>query len=997
MPPAIPLATYRLQLTADFNFEKAAEVVPYLKALGITHLYASPFMKARKGSSHGYDVVDHTKLNPELGGEAGFAKLSEALRAHDLGLILDFVPNHVGVHFADNPWWLDMLEWGPASPHASAFDIDWEQLPYRKRGGVLLPILGSSYGEALERGDIELRYDASEGSFSCWYFEHRLPIAPERYGEVLRTVVKEAGAEDERRGKADPCPRLALQGISPSQSPGSAALQAGAEGDRRRRRTHRARSGRLSRRRGPPRPDAGAASSAGAPALQARPLAAGLQRHQLSPLLRRQLAGRAARRRGQHLRGRARLVKRLIAEGRLQGLRLDHIDGLRDPAQYFQRLRRLIREARGGEAKPFYIVVEKILGEGEALQPFAGVHGTTGYEWMNAIAQLLIDGKGLDPLDEVWRQVSNQAPKIEPVLMQAKRRVIETLLASEFTVLTRLLARIAGGHYSTRDFSADSLRQALELYVLHFPVYRTYLTGAGPNAHDRALIEITIARARSEWYAADEGIFDFLRDALTLDLIKPGRPPHSAPRVRRFALKLQQFTGPLMAKSLEDTAFYRFHRLLALNEVGGDPAAKALSIPDFHDMMQARAKDWPHGMTATATHDTKRGEDARARLMALTEIPHDWTSAISRWKVLNAPHLVTDGDTRAPSVAAEYMLYQTLVGAWPLEGPDAEFTERIQAYALKAAREGKEQTSWLNPHDNYEAGLKTFIGRILDPAMSGEFLESIAALARRVALLGALNSISQLTLEGDAARRARFLPGHGVLGSVAGRSRQSSSGRFCRAGGCARFVARARLVRARAGLDRRPAQARLDRAPAEAAVRARRRVYVRRLSAARGERTAPRPRLRVCEATWPQRRHCRNCEKFCRVLRWRPGLAERRNAGGNAQPAGICDRRDRHSGAAAIDAVSWPAGGSLESGICRRRKANSKACCNAGLNTRRPPGIERPDGLADIVPTRGPVPSSALARMVRRIRYQQADEARAAQDFRQLSLLRCRRGITSAW
>ncbi len=747
MPPAIPLATYRLQLTADFNFEKAAEVVPYLKALGITHLYASPFMKARKGSSHGYDVVDHTKLNPELGGEAGFAKLSEALRAHDLGLILDFVPNHVGVHFADNPWWLDMLEWGPASPHAGAFDIDWEQLPYRKRGGVLLPILGSSYGEALERGDIELRYDADEGSFSCWYFEHRLPIAPERYGEVLRMVVKEAGAEESKAGTRI----LAL--------------------------ASRYRGLRHPNRQEAPQLKHELKEIAGSAELIARGLSAyraGADRHAqtlvLHHLLERQhyklghwrlassdinyrrffdvnsLAGLRVEEAGT-FEAAHRLVKRLVAESRLQGLRLDHIDGLRDPAQYFQRLRRLIREARGGEAKPFYIVVEKILGEGEALQPFAGVHGTTGYEWMNAIAQLLIDGKGLDTLDEVWRQISNQAPKIEPVLMQAKRRVIETLLASEFTVLTRLLARIAGGHYSTRDFSADSLRQALELHVLHFPVYRTYLTGAGPNAHDRALIEITIARARSEWYAADDGIFDFLRDALTLDLIKPGRPPHSAPRVRRFALKLQQFTGPLMAKSLEDTAFYRFHRLLALNEVGGDPAAKALSIPDFHDMMQVRAKEWPHGMTATATHDTKRGEDARARLMALTEIPHDWTSAISRWKVLNAPHLVTDGDIRAPSVAAEYMLYQTLVGAWPLEGPDDTFTERIQAYALKAAREGKEQTSWLNPHDNYEAGLKTFIGRVLDPAMSGEFLESIAALARRVALLGALNSISQLTLK----------------------------------------------------------------------------------------------------------------------------------------------------------------------------------------------------------------------------------------------------------
>jgi (1->4)-alpha-D-glucan 1-alpha-D-glucosylmutase len=747
MPPSIPTATYRLQLTPDFNFERAAEVVPYLKALGISHLYASPFMKARKGSSHGYDVVDHAKLNPELGGEQGFAKLSQALRQNDLGLILDFVPNHVGVHFADNPWWLDMLEWGPASPHASAFDIDWDQLPYRKRGGVLLPILGSSYGEALERGEIDLRYDASEGSFSCWYFEHRLPIAPERYGEILRVIVKEAGAEESEAGKRILALTSRYRGLrhpNREEAPAFKREQRDIAGS-----DDIITRGLPAYRAGADRP---AQTLALHHLLERQHYKLGHWRLASSDINYRRffdvnsLAGLRVEEISTFDNAH-RLVKALIAEGKLQGLRLDHIDGLRDPAQYFQRLRRLIRDVQGGETNPFYLVIEKILGEGEKLQPFTGVHGTTGYEWMNALSQLLIDGKGLEPLDEVWRQISNQPPRLEPVLKEAKRRVLETLLTSEFTVLVRLLARIANGHYSSRDFSADSLRQALELYVLHFPVYRTYLTASGPTPHDRALIEITIARARAEWYAADEGIFEFLRDALTLDLLKPGRPPHSAPRVRRFALKLQQFTGPLMAKSLEDTAFYRYHRLLALNEVGGDPAAAALSIPAFHDIMQTRSREWPHGMTATATHDTKRGEDSRARLMALTEIPSDWTSAVARWKVLNAPHLVSDGNMRAPSVAAEYMLYQTLVGAWPLEGRDASFTERIKAYALKAAREGKEQTSWLNPHEAYETGLKSFIERILDPLFASEFLELIDIMAARVALLGALNSLSQLTLK----------------------------------------------------------------------------------------------------------------------------------------------------------------------------------------------------------------------------------------------------------
>jgi (1->4)-alpha-D-glucan 1-alpha-D-glucosylmutase len=746
MPAAIPIATYRVQLTADFNFDAAASIVPYLKALGITHLYASPFMKARKGSTHGYDIVDHTQLNPELGGEAGFERLSDALRQHDLGLILDFVPNHMGVHFADNPWWLDVLEWGPASPHAASFDIDWELLPYRARGGVLLPIIGSSYGEALEKGEIELRYDAGRASFSAWYFEHRLPIAPQRSGEMLRTIVREAGAASEPAAKQlldlalrHTGPRRPLRDDAPAFKAELKGIAGGADIIAR---------GLDAYRAGPARPTQTLALHH---LLERQHYKLGQWRLASSEINYRRffdvnaLAGLRVEDAGTfdaiH-----RLVKRLIADDRLQGLRVDHIDGLRDPAQYFQRLRRLIRDVQG-TSEPFYLVIEKILGEHEQLHRFAGVHGTTGYEWLNVISQLLVDGKGPEPLDEIWRQVSNMSPRLEPVLLQTKRRVLETLLTSEFTVLTRLLARIAGGHYSTRDFSADSLRQALELYVLHFPVYRTYLTPAGPSAHDRALISETIEKARENWFGADEGIFDFLRDTLNLDLIAPGRVPHSKPRVRRFALKVQQFTGPMMAKSLEDTAFYRYHRLLALNEVGGDPAARALPVETFHKMMRTRVKEWPHGMTATATHDTKRGEDARARLLALAELPGEWASAVGRWKILNAPQLVVEASMRSPSAAFEYMLYQALVGAWPLDERDDSFLERMQAYALKAAREGKQETSWLNPHAAYEAGLRTFLERILDPALSAEFLSSLRSFTQRTSLLGALNSLSQITMK----------------------------------------------------------------------------------------------------------------------------------------------------------------------------------------------------------------------------------------------------------
>src|SRR5664279_4393531 len=385
MPTAIPIATYRLQLTADFDLDAAASIVPYLKALGISHLYASPFLKARKGSTHGYDIVDHTRINPELGGDAGFERLSRALKRHDLGLILDFVPNHVGVHFADNPWWLDVLEWGPASPHAASFDIDWELLPYRARGGVLLPIIGSSYGEALEKGEIELRYDPCEGSFSAWYCEHRLPIAPERYSEVLRSVVREASAEDDPAGKqilALASRHRGLRHPNRKEAPSFKAELMDIAGS-----AEIIARGLAAYRAGPDRPTPTLALHH---LLERQHYRLGHWRLASSDINYRRffdvntLAGLRIEDAGTfdaiHRR-----VKDLIAKGQLQGLRLDHIDGLRDPTQYFQRLRRLIRNAQGADARPFYLVIEKILGEQEELPAFSGVHGTTGYEWLNVI------------------------------------------------------------------------------------------------------------------------------------------------------------------------------------------------------------------------------------------------------------------------------------------------------------------------------------------------------------------------------------------------------------------------------------------------------------------------------------------------------------------------------------------------------------------------------------------------------------------------------------
>ncbi|HEX2215686.1 MAG TPA: malto-oligosyltrehalose synthase [Xanthobacteraceae bacterium] len=749
MPSDIPLATYRLQLTKDFGFDDAARLVPYLQALGISHVYASPFLKARAGSKHGYDIVDHTALNPELGGDRGFERLSKALADADMGLILDFVPNHMGVGRADNAWWLDVLEWGPKSPFARFFDIDWETLPYQAEGGVLLPILGDFYGNVLEAGDIKLTFDSATGTFSAWYYEHRLPIRPNRYGDILRTVVAAAGARNEPAGKRlleiaawYPDPRAPSREQAPGYKAELSAAQGGTEVIERGLKAYR------------PSANDPAAVLALHRLLERQHYRLAHWRVAVSEINYRRffdindLAGL----RVEDMRTFTavhHLVARLIAENRLHGLRLDHIDGLQNPIQYGDRLQRLVRRVRpaGRGQRPFYTLVEKILAEGEPVPKLPGVAGTTGYEWLNVISRLLLHERGMPQLEQAARTATGNGMAFEEIVMQSKARVLDTMLASEFTVLTRLLARIAAGHWRSRDFTLDRLGAALRLYTLNFPVYRTYITPEGPSDADRETIARAIAAARMQWFGPDPEIFELLQDALTLDLVAPGRQGYSRARVTRFALKVQQLTGPMMAKSLEDTAFYRYFPLLALNEVGGDPVLPALSAAEFHGLMQARSKTSPHGLTATATHDTKRGEDARARLLSLSELAHEWSEHAERWAMLNQQFVASFRGKRAPSRAHEYMLYQALLGAWPLNRPDEEFAERVRGFAVKAAREGKLETSWMNPDEAYEAALTGFVGAILDPSRSAEFIREFSEFARRTALIGALNSLTQLTLK----------------------------------------------------------------------------------------------------------------------------------------------------------------------------------------------------------------------------------------------------------
>jgi (1->4)-alpha-D-glucan 1-alpha-D-glucosylmutase len=741
MPPDVPIATYRLQLSAHFGFDAAAELVPYLKALGISHLYASPFLKARPGSQHGYDIVDHNALNPELGGEAAFARLSEALTRADLGMILDFVPNHVGIGGADNPWWLDVLEWGIRSPHAASFDIDWEAPS--NRGRVLVPILGRPYGDVLDAGDIVLKFSRTAGSFSAWYHQHRLPIRPDLYPQLIRAIVAAAGAEQTAAGER--LLELAAGHGGHTREEAAALKQALAGASEA--------ADLIERGLEAYRPNAGDPA-------RVRALHRLLERQHYRVAHWRVASDEINYRRFFDINDLAglrvedpgtfaavhRLVSRLIAEGRLHGLRLDHIDGLADPIEYCRALRHLIARARGTAEPPFYVIVEKILGEGEPMPDLAGVAGTTGYEWLNVIARVLADARGLKTLEGYRRQIPGNAADFSEILLESKRVVLETLFASEFEILVRLLARIAAGHWQSRDFTRAALEQALRLYLLHFPVYRTYVGREGASPIDRA----TIARALGPARSSEPGsgpIFDFLQAALTLDLITPRRSGYSQRRVRELASKVQQLTGPLMAKSLEDTACYRYLRLIAFNEVGGDPAAPALSTAQFHRRTTARASHAPYGMTATATHDTKRGEDARARLLALSELADEWVEQVTAWSEANGRFVDCATGNPLPSPSHQYLLYQALLGAWPLKGPDASLVERMQAYAVKAARESKLETSWLDPDEGYERGLKAFVGEILDPGRSAAFLESFQAFARRVALLGALNGLAQLTIK----------------------------------------------------------------------------------------------------------------------------------------------------------------------------------------------------------------------------------------------------------
>jgi (1->4)-alpha-D-glucan 1-alpha-D-glucosylmutase len=746
-PP--PRATYRLQFHRDFGFDQANAIVPYLKKLGISHVYASPIFSARPGSTHGYDSVDPTKINPELGGEAAFLRFSDTLAKHDLQLILDIVPNHMGVGGADNPWWLSILEWGELSPHAHYFDIDWQRLG--ANGKLVLPFLGAQYGEALESGNLHLAFDAEHGSFSVWQYEHRFAISPLTYPDVLDNALAILGTS------ALSANVLAIVGELRSMA---------AETSARRRADFPVRAAEIKKRL--------ARAARREPALlraieravevlngiKGRPESFG----PLHDLLERQayrlaywrvassdvnyrrffdidsLAGLRVEERDVFDASHA-LIFRLVREGRVHGLRVDHVDGLADPDGYVEAL-------QGAVGPGFYIVVEKILEPGERLRDWP-IAGTTGYDALTLLDGILVDRNAKAPFDRLYRVCTGRGEDFHNALRRAKLEILETSFASELEGLVSDLKRIADSDRRTRDATVNAIRTALGEVIASFPVYRTYLTERRPAAaEDGELIEASVAEAKVKSRLADSSVHDMVAAVLLERAGAPARPSRTL--VSRFRRRFQQLTGPVMAKSLEDTLFYREVCFLALNEVGGDPAAFGIDLKAFYAVQQDRYEHQKNGLIATATHDTKRGEDARGRLLALSEMPEIWARLI---ETVERAVLERFADRESIDANDRYMLLQSVIGALPLEAirarPDGgvieNFRDRLHIYAQKALREAKRHTSWINPDEAYEARARDFLALLLEP--EGAPWAAIVPLAQELSARGMLNGLTRTILK----------------------------------------------------------------------------------------------------------------------------------------------------------------------------------------------------------------------------------------------------------
>lgn len=742
-------STYRLQFHAGFTFLHAADLVPYLARLGLSHVYASPIARAQPGSLHGYDVCDHNELNPELGTRADFDRFTGLLRAHGLGLIVDFVPNHMGIDGARNPWWRDVLENGPSSPFARFFDIDWQPLKRELADKVLLPVLGQQYGRVLESDGFQVEYEAGSGLFLVRYGDLLLPLDPRTVVPLLswmRARLPGEGAE--------------LESIMTALGHLPGRHETAPEKVAERQRERGIIAERLRRFCKGDAPAAALREALLAWHERSDPARFDRMDELLSAQAYRLSSWRVA---GEEINYRRffdvnslaglrmelpevfaathRLVLELVANGQLQGLRVDHIDGLAFPAAYLARL----REACGSHCA---IYVEKILGPGEGLRRDWSVEGTTGYEFGNAVTQVQIDAAGLQALGRLYEDTLGDRVDFAEVAYASKRLVMQTSMSSEIQGLGSLLNRLSETHRWYRDFTVNALTTAARELIACFPVYRTYLDPATPPApEDVAVIERALRAARRRNPARERSVFAFLRDLL----LPPADNPHPVDEElrRAFVLRFQQCTGPITAKGVEDTAFYLCNRLVALNEVGGEPASRGLSVVEFHRQNAERAEHFPHCLLAVSTHDSKRSGDLRARLAALSEFPEEWAALLRDWRSAMEGTRQTVGGEMAPDENEIWLLLQSLLGVWPAEpeAADADLPERIQAYLLKALREAKANTSWLEPNADWEEAVRGYVAAGFTLLAQPDGLPAFHTLARRVAEAGAVNGLAQVVLQ----------------------------------------------------------------------------------------------------------------------------------------------------------------------------------------------------------------------------------------------------------
>jgi (1->4)-alpha-D-glucan 1-alpha-D-glucosylmutase len=714
----IPTSTYRLQLNAHFTFRDAAKVAVYLKDLGISHVYSSPYLQAAKESMHGYDVVDHQRLNTELGGEEGHAELCKQLGALGMGQVLDIVPNHMAIG-PDNRYWWDVLENGPSSQYATWFDIDWHSSEVKLQNKILIPVLGDQYGRILADGKIQVVQEGDE--FRVRYSEHSFPLSPRSLAIVLAKAY-ESTPNDTMGFIADSLSRL----------PAPDSTDAGLVHERHR---DKAVVYALLKRLCNEQAEVCAAISASISAINGDP-------DDLDELLNQQNYRLAYWRTADQELGYRRFfdVNTLIGlrmerphvfdathrrilewlqNGTLDGVRIDHPDGLRDPAQYFTRLRERAPDA--------WIIGEKILEPGEFLRDTWPIEGTSGYDFMNVCNNLLVNGSGLQKFSQVYAAFTNESADFEVVAHDKKLAVQQEALGSDVNRLASLFVEICENNRDRRDYTRAEIRRAIREVAACFSIYRTYVVAERNEvvAEDRAEIVRAVEAAKTRRQDIDAGLFDFIAEVLTLG--------ERGARESEFLLRFQQFTSPVMAKGVEDTVFYCFNRMIGLNEVGGAPGNNGLNVGEFHEYCERMQATRPLTMTTLSTHDTKRCDDVRARLAVLTELPGDWRTTLNRWSRMNAEFKTNN----FPDRNTEYFLYQTLIGAWPIS------RERLLAYMQKATREAKQETSWTQQNKEFEDALKRFIECILS---SKAFISNLQLFVERICPAGYINSLAQSLL-----------------------------------------------------------------------------------------------------------------------------------------------------------------------------------------------------------------------------------------------------------